>query len=173
MHGHYKLKATMKQLGKRAIDGRTKAGKLRKALIQDLGGKNISAQRRLLADAITRANLLHERISESLATMSVVNRRKKTLYPAIAEVVKLTDSLARLVSLVGTEKAPALDKPQDQAEQIAQDPYATAAAVIVKLLESGAIPMDTIKQIMQPDIDTTPPEPDLAKQALRLVVKKT
>jgi hypothetical protein len=58
--GIYKLKAAVKQLEPRAIDGRSRAGKLRKALIEDMGGKSISAQSRILADAILKAKLFHK-----------------------------------------------------------------------------------------------------------------
>lgn len=103
--GVYSLRRAMKELTPKAIDGRTRVGRLRKALLRDMGGPGISAQRRVLADVITKATVLHGRVMESIETLPVVNRRTKKLFPATVEAIKLTDSLARLIALAGTEKA--------------------------------------------------------------------
>jgi hypothetical protein len=77
-------------------------------LVSALGGlENISPQRMLLVDAIVRTRLLVDSCDAFILSQeSVVNRRKRTLWPIVHQRQSLVDSLSKLLSQVGLERVP-------------------------------------------------------------------
>ena len=109
-HGLKALKRTVKVLGSRVIDKRTTLGKAlakwRADLLEDLGGKEtISTQQESLVDLCVRSKLMIDSIDcWLLSQKSLVNMRKRSLYPVVRERVQLADSLARYLGQLGLER---------------------------------------------------------------------
>jgi hypothetical protein len=109
-HGLTSLKARVMVRGLASIDLRTSAAQAlltwKKQLLIDLGGEeNLSAQRQALIDLAVRTRLFVDHLdSYLLAQESLVNKRKKALIPALRERQVLTDSLARILSLLGLDR---------------------------------------------------------------------
>jgi hypothetical protein len=109
-HGLNTLKRAAKELGERAIDGRTAIGKTlrrwRSDLITDLGGPGVvSTQQVAIVDLAVKTKLLVDSIDAWLfAQHTLVNARKRTLLPVILQRQQLADSLARYLNQLGLEK---------------------------------------------------------------------
>jgi len=109
-HGLTTMKRAIKTLGNRAIDRRSKVGKALEAwrgeLIADLGGQDtISAQQQTLIELAVRTKLLVDSIDAWLLQQgSLVNARKRTVYPVVLQRQQLADGLARYLSQLGLER---------------------------------------------------------------------
>src|SRR5713101_4352764 len=87
-HGLTLMKRAIKEHGTRAIDRRSRLGKAltqwQSELIADLGGiEQVSTQQKALVDLCVRTKLLLDSLDAwLLAQGSLVNARKKSVYPA-------------------------------------------------------------------------------------------
>ena len=116
-HGLCLLKRAVKELGNRAIDRRTSAGKAlltwRRELIADLGGEQaISAQQRALVELAVRTRLFVESLDAwIMGQPSLVNARRRSVHPVVQqEVPGLLKELQKVRS-----QLPALDDAADTA----------------------------------------------------------
>jgi hypothetical protein len=127
-HGLRRLKDAIRARGMDALDHRTGAVKamvaFRTSLVSALGGpQHISPQREVLVDSITRTKLFIDSVDVWLLSQgSLINRRKKSVLPALKERQTLVDSMARLLSQVGLDRqeyvptlAEYLDSPEHEA----------------------------------------------------------
>src|SRR5580700_9712537 len=102
--------AAIKGRGIKALDGRSMVVRAtkqwRSALLADLGGEsNVSTQRLAIVDLASRTKLCLDMIDGwVLSCDSIVNKRKKSLIPALKERQVLVDSLARLLSQLGLQR---------------------------------------------------------------------
>ncbi len=109
-HGLTALKARVVLKGLSAIDARTVAARSlmqwRSELLCDLGGEeNLSAQKMALVEAVTRTRLFVDHLDAFLlAQPSLVNRRKKSVLPALRERQALVDLMARLLGQLGLNR---------------------------------------------------------------------
>jgi hypothetical protein len=111
------LKARVKVRGLQAIDRRTSAARAlidwRNNLLDDLGGEDaVSAQQRALVEAAVRTRLYVDHVDAWLMERgSLINAKRRSVYPIVRERQQLVDSLARLLSALGLErrKKPPLD----------------------------------------------------------------
>jgi hypothetical protein len=98
--------------GLACIDKRTLAAQAllswKRSLIQDLGGEwAISAQQEALIEMVTRTRLLLEHLdSFLLGQPSLVNKKRRSAYPVLAQRQHLVDSLARMLGQLGLKKLP-------------------------------------------------------------------
>jgi hypothetical protein len=122
-HGLNALKARVKVRGLGAIDQRTSAAqglvKLRENLIRDLGGaENVSTQQLVLVDQVIRLRLYIDHLDAWLIEQpSLVNKRTRSLLPALMQRAQLADSLARHLAALGLESLrdiPALTEAMDR-----------------------------------------------------------
>jgi hypothetical protein len=94
-------------LGMKVIDERTKLGRelmaWRAQLVEDLGGaERLSAQQQALLDIVMRTKLLLDTVDHWLIRQpSLVDKRKRQLYPAVVQRTQLADSLARHLGTLG------------------------------------------------------------------------
>jgi hypothetical protein len=94
-------------LGLKVIDERTKLGRelmaWRAALVQDLGGEDqLSTQQQALVDIVTWTRLLMDTVDHWLLRQpTLVDKRKRQLYPAVVQRTQLADSLARHLGTLG------------------------------------------------------------------------
>jgi len=104
------LRARVRVRGLQAIDRRTAAAQAllswRQALLADLGGeKAITAQRLALVETAVRTRLYVDHLDAWLMEQgSLVNARRRSVYPVVRERQHLVDSLARLLSLLGLDR---------------------------------------------------------------------
>jgi hypothetical protein len=109
-HGLNTLKRAAKELGERAIDGRTAVGKTlrqwRADLIEDLGGPAVASTQQLaIVDLAVKTKLLIDSIDAWLfAQPTLVNSRRRTLLPVVLQRQQLADSLARYLNQLGLER---------------------------------------------------------------------
>src|SRR5260370_40201641 len=102
-HGLHSLMRRVNARGIRALDGRTVAVRTvmewRTARLNDLGGEaNVSTQKLAIVDACVRGKLFLDHIDTFLMLEpSLVNRKRKSLIPALRERQSLVDSMARLL----------------------------------------------------------------------------
>ena len=75
-------------------------------IIRDLGGPdNISAMQRSVVELATKTHLLLASVDKYLlAQDSLVNKRKRQLFPIVQQRQQLADALARYMSQLGLEK---------------------------------------------------------------------
>lgn len=110
MHGLHKLKRAVSLLGGRTIDRRYRVGKAlaawRDEIIADLGGNdNISAQERTIIDACVGNKLLLNSVDVWLSAQpSLINTRKRQLYPIVLQRQQLQDSLIRGLTTLGLKR---------------------------------------------------------------------
>ncbi|HJT20008.1 MAG TPA: hypothetical protein VJ746_06035 [Nitrospira sp.] len=108
--GLYAAKAALKQFGDRAIDGRTGVAKAldawRSELIADLGGKGeVSAMELSIIDMATKTKLLLDSLDVWLLQQSsLINSRKRSVYPVVLQRQQLADALARYMKDLGLER---------------------------------------------------------------------
>lgn len=110
-HGLYELAADVRQRAKSGlpiVDGNSRVGRAlarwRGSLIRDLGG-DVSAQQATLIDLAVRTKLMVDHIDGWLLKQrSIINRRKRTLYPVVMQRQTLADSLARYLKDLGLER---------------------------------------------------------------------
>jgi hypothetical protein len=107
-HGLTPLKQAVSARGIDALDARTTAvravNEWRTALVDDLGG-TVSTQKAALIDSAARTLLFLNHIDCYLLELeSLVNKRKRSLWPIVRERQALADSLARLLGHLGLER---------------------------------------------------------------------
>lgn len=111
--GVHTLKAAVRGLGARGlkvVDRRTSIGKAltawRADLVRDLGGDTaISTQQAALVDLAVRTKLLLDSVDAWLLRQtSLVNARKRALYPVVTQRTQLADALARYLTQLGLER---------------------------------------------------------------------
>ena len=109
-HGLNALKARVMVKGLAAIDKRTVAAQSliawRSELLTDLGGEEIvSAQQLALVEMVTRTRLYIEHLVAFLCEQeSLINRKRKAVFPVLRERQQLVDSLARILGQLGLER---------------------------------------------------------------------
>jgi hypothetical protein len=131
-HGLTALMRRVHARGLGALDARSSAVRAvnawTAALVNDLGGaSNISTQKATLIDAAARTQLFLSHIDCYLLEQgSLVNRRKRSLWPVVRERQALVDSLARLLGQLGLERVarpvPTLKEYLDSKEQSTDEP---------------------------------------------------
>jgi len=94
--------------------------KWRLKLIEDLGGKDaISAQQECLIVLVCRTKFLLDSVDAWLFTQeSLINKRKRSVYPVLLQRQALADGLARYLTALGLEKR---DGNLDLARRIMRD----------------------------------------------------
>jgi hypothetical protein len=129
-HGLTLLKRAVNGLGNRVIDRRTATGKAltkwRADLIEDLGG-DVSTQQSALVDLCVKSKLILDSIDTwILGQPSLINARKKSLFPVVIQRQTLADGLARYLAQLGLARrtkvqtlAELLDGPDDDETQTA------------------------------------------------------
>jgi hypothetical protein len=107
-HGLTTLKYAVRKLGRRTIDGRTTVGKAlqewRTALVADLGGRDaVSAQQQeAILDLAVKTKFLLDSIDAWLLTQpTLINARKRTVFPVVLQRQQLADALARYMVQLG------------------------------------------------------------------------
>ena len=108
MHGLTVLKRAVNGLGNRLIDRRTVTGralaKWRADLIADLGG-DVSTQQAAIIDLLVKSKLLLDSLDVWLLTQpTLINKRKKSIIPAVMQRQQLADGLARYLAQLGLER---------------------------------------------------------------------
>jgi len=109
-HGLTTMKKALHQLGGRALDQRTSLakalGRWRSEILNDLGGtENTSAQQRAVLDLSVKTKLMLDSIDAWLLTQrSLINARKRALYPVVRERQQIADALARYLGQLGLER---------------------------------------------------------------------
>jgi hypothetical protein len=108
--GYWAAKRALQRFGDHVIDGRSRVSRVldefRDELLRDLGGREaVSQQERVIVDLAVRTHLLVTSIDNYLLSLgSLVNRRKRALWPVVRERVALADSLARYMGQLGLER---------------------------------------------------------------------
>jgi hypothetical protein len=106
------LMVRVKARGTQAVDRRTVAYKAvkewREALITALGGETeVSPQRATLIELATRTRLYLDHVDAFiLEQKTLVNRRKKIIFPIVLQRQQLADSLQRMLITLGLDRLP-------------------------------------------------------------------
>jgi hypothetical protein len=109
-HGLTAVKSAVKCRGLSVVDMRTSAARSlmqwRSALIRDLGGEeSLSAQKMALVEAVTRTRLFVDHLDAFLLSQaSLINKKKKSVLPAVRERQSLVDLMARLLGQLGLDR---------------------------------------------------------------------
>jgi hypothetical protein len=109
-HGLTVLKGRVKARGMRALDARTSAVKdlavWRASIENDLGGKaSLSAMESTVVEMIARARLLLDHADAFILQMpSIVNKKRRALYPIIRERAALAAELSKLLAQIGLKR---------------------------------------------------------------------
>jgi hypothetical protein len=109
-HGLHTMKRALVELGSRAIDGRTALAKgmseWRRDYINDLGGPEaVSTAALTILDKAATTDMLIRSIDAWIVNQpTIVNKRKRALFPIIMQRQTLVDSLVRLLSQLGLER---------------------------------------------------------------------
>ena len=109
-HGLTTLKKAVRVLGGRAIDKRTKIGRAleqcRMDLVHDLGGfDGTSTMQRQIIDLAVKTKFILDTLDAWMVLQkSLVNHRKRVVYPAVLQRQQMADSLARYMTQLGLEK---------------------------------------------------------------------
>ena len=108
--GYWAAKRALQRWGDHVIDGRSRVARMldefRDELLRDLGGREaVSQQERVIVDMAVRTHLLVTSVDNYLLSLgSLVNRRKRALWPVVRERVALADSLARYMGQLGLKR---------------------------------------------------------------------
>jgi hypothetical protein len=111
-HGLAALKRVVSARGIDGLDARTTAvravNEWRAALVNDLGGEQaISTQKAALVDVAARTMLYLNHVDSFLMQQqTLVNKRRRSLYPIVRERQSLADGLARLLGQLGLQRVP-------------------------------------------------------------------
>jgi hypothetical protein len=111
-HGLNAVKARVKLRGLAAIDMRTVAARemmaFRRELVAALGGDtDLSPQRRKLVDLAARASLYLDHLDAWLAEQkTLINRRSRSVLPALLQRQALAEHLAKLLDRLGLDTVP-------------------------------------------------------------------
>jgi hypothetical protein len=113
-HGMTVLRRTLDEVadrGRKVIDERTKLGKelmrWRGELVADLGGQEgLSTQQLALVDICMRTKLLLDSVDAWLLRQpSIIDKRKRQLFPVVQQCTALADALARHLGTLGIARA--------------------------------------------------------------------
>jgi hypothetical protein len=129
------LKARVMMRGLGVVDKRSLAARSlvewKAGIVNDLGGPEaISKQQETLVELACRTKLMLEHIdSFILAQKSIVQQRKKSLYPVVRERGTLANSLVYLLAQLGLERKPRrarslqsyLEERSEKAEVVSED----------------------------------------------------
>jgi hypothetical protein len=129
--GYWAAKRAMQRFGDHVIDGRSRVARaldeFRDDLIRDLGGEEaVSQQQRVIVDLVVRTHLMVQSLDNYLLTLgSLVNRRKRALWPVVRERTALADSLAKHLAMLGLEKKQPPEKKLHEyiAEPVGDEPH--------------------------------------------------
>jgi hypothetical protein len=111
-HGLNVVKARVMVRGLAAIDKRTAAAQAligwRNELLSDLGGQeSVSAQQLALIDMAVRTRLYIDHLDCWLMEQgTLINKRRKAVFPVLRERQSLVDSLSRVLGQLGLERRP-------------------------------------------------------------------
>jgi hypothetical protein len=116
-HGLFLMKRAVRELGDRALDGRTSVAKVlaewKAELIDDLGGREaISTQQLAIIDLAVKTKLILDSVDAWVLTRSsIVDKRRRALLPIVRERQQLADALSRYLQVLGLERRakPAID----------------------------------------------------------------
>lgn len=116
-HGLFLMKRAVRELGDRALDGRTGVAKAlaewKAELIDDLGGREaISTQQIAIIDLAVKTKLMLDSVDAWVLTRSsIVDKRRRALLPVVRERQQLADALSRYLQVLGLERRakPAID----------------------------------------------------------------
>jgi len=111
------MKRAVRELGDRALDGRTSIAKAlaewKAELIDDLGGRQaISTQQIAIIDLAVKTKLLLDSVDAWLLTRpSIIDKRRRAVLPIVRERQQLADALSRYLQVLGLERRskPAID----------------------------------------------------------------
>jgi len=111
-HGQTALKNALKQYGKKEewLESLGDVGQALKdwqcSLIADMGGEdNISAMERSIIELATKTHLLLASVDKYLLEQtSLVNKRRRQLFPVVLQRQQLADALARYMAQLGLQK---------------------------------------------------------------------
>ena len=111
------MKRAVRELGDRALDGRTSIAKAlaewKAELIDDLGGRQaISTQQIAIIDLAVKTKLMLDSVDAWLLTRpSIVDKRRRAVLPIVRERQQLADALSRYLQVLGLERRskPAID----------------------------------------------------------------
>ena len=109
-HSLSTLKRAARELGGRTLDGRTSVGRAlaewKARLIDDLGGSGaISTQQAAIIELAVKTKLLLDSVDAWLLSQStLINTRRRSLWPVVRERQALADALARYMTLLGLER---------------------------------------------------------------------
>jgi hypothetical protein len=126
-HRLYTLRKAVALLGSRSIDRRTGVGRAlsewRRALIDALGGEQVSPQQETIIDLAVRSKLILDSIDAWLLQQpSLIRKKYGVLAPIVLQRQSLADGLARYMGQLGLERrAP---KAISLAEYLARPPAA-------------------------------------------------
>lgn len=160
-HGLNTLKKHLSKLGNRAIDGRSKAAvalrKWRQEIIEDLGGLDtVSAQETILDLACRTRLLLHSVDAWLFEQETLINKKKKMVFPVVVQRQQLADGLAKYMSMLGLERRHKVkslseilsqSEPEAKAnttatEQASTPPRALRGAVVRRVSKRREPPLD-------------------------------
>ena len=107
-HGLTVLKRAVNTIGNRLIDRRTVTGRAlaqwRTDLIADLGG-DVSTQQSAIIELLVKSKLILDSLDVWLLTQeTLINKRKKSLIPAVMQRQQLADGLARYLAQLGLDR---------------------------------------------------------------------
>jgi hypothetical protein len=97
--------------GRKVIDTRTRLGKelmrWRASLVEDCGGlEALSTQQLALVDICMRTRLLLDSVDAWLLRQpSIIDKRKRQLFPVVQQRTALADALARYLGTLGLARA--------------------------------------------------------------------
>jgi hypothetical protein len=133
-HGLTAVKRVIAALGSRtidqAIDARTSLGRAlaawRRDLTADLGGaEHVSTQQAAVIELAVRTRLMLDSVDAFILTMpSLVNKRRRVLFPVVLQRQSLARDLAHFLGLLGLARRP--PKPVDLSRYLAER-YASGA----------------------------------------------
>jgi len=109
-HGTTALKRAVSTLGRRTIDRRTAVGKAlaawRADLLADLGGiENVSTQERALVEEAVKTKLILDSVDAwLLAQPTLINKRARTVLPAVRDRQSLVSTLRGLLGDLGLSR---------------------------------------------------------------------
>jgi hypothetical protein len=108
--GYFAAKRALQKFSTHAIDGRTRAARaldgFRNDILRDLGGPEaVSQQERVIVDLAVRTHFMVQSLDSYLLGLgSLVNKRKRSVWPVVRERVMLADSLARYMGQLGLQR---------------------------------------------------------------------
>ncbi len=109
-HGGSRASADLKELRRRALDGRTTEARLVRELENDLidslgGPDEVSTQKRWLIERAAMLQLQLSAVDAFVVSMpSIANKKRRALYPIVKESASLAQSLQSLLVSIGLER---------------------------------------------------------------------